>query len=508
MGDMLGKAALIHEADKGRLIERDGVPFLVKNLRHPKAGDDDQHSTLELAQFEKVHLHHDSLFLQTKELGQPVRLSLPYYYLRDLCKCPRCVDPHSKQRSFRTNDIPKNIYPRHVKWDGKDLEIKWANDIPGSEKTHTSRWNYKYLKDPVIHTHEHDSKTTTTFHWNAALMQKLQHWISYDAYMNDDAQFTAAMRNLSRLGLIFIKNVPESREMVEKIATRMGPLRNSFYGSTWDVRSVPEAKNVAYTSQFLGFHMDLLYMNEPPGYQLLHCLENSCEGGESLFADSFRAARILETRFPAEYKTLTRRHLGYEYVHDDAIYHNTRPVVELDPQTRRVRHVNYSPPFQSALPDYDGKGGNDQLGYSLMKRALDLFTRFLEHKSSVFQLKLNPGECVIFANRRVVHARKKFNTANGSRWLAGAYVDEDAVLSRFAVSSKKNRVAWHKSDPNQSVCKARQDIDQERRAAMDEAAQRGCQADTEMTDIGEGVDLEDDGVVDPAEQPDRAETRG
>jgi hypothetical protein len=75
------------------------------------------------------------------------------------------------------------------------------------------------------------------------------------------------------------------------------------------------------------------------------------------------------------------------------------------------------------------------------------FAYDLESKDSVFQLKLNPGECVIFANRRVVHARNKFNTTNGSRWLAGAYVDQDAVLSRFAVAKRNDLKSWIASDP-------------------------------------------------------------
>lgn len=92
--------------------------------------------------------------------------------------------------------------------------------------------------------------------------------------------------------------------MVEAIAIRIGPLRNTFYGSTFDVRIVLEAKNVVYTNQFLGFHMDLMYMNKPPGYQLLYCLENSCSRGESLFVDTFSAAKVIKDRYPEEYRVL------------------------------------------------------------------------------------------------------------------------------------------------------------------------------------------------------------
>lgn len=328
-------------------------------------------------------------------------------------------------------------------------------------------------------------------------MNKMQHWVSYEDYMNDDVMFTAAMRNLSRLGLIFVKDVPKSREMVEKIATRMGPLRNTFYGSTWDVKSVPEAKNVAYTNQFLGFHMDLMYMNEPPGYQLLHCIENSCDGGESLFADTFRAAHLLKLLWPEEWEALTKRHMGYEYVHEDSIYYNSRPVFELDRGGPALRYVNYSPPFQSALP-LSLKGEKGAARRALFQRALRRFAWSLQRQKSVFQLKLNPGECVIFANRRVVHARNQFNTMSGSRWLAGAYVDEDAVLSRFAVSRKKDPITWEASDPRKDHKKYLQEMKEERkayRAQLQQAQSSGGEggerpADSEAKDESSDIESE------------------
>ncbi|KAJ5157667.1 uncharacterized protein N7482_008767 [Penicillium canariense] len=453
---LMHQAVLFNAIDKGRLIDKDGHPVSVTRVeRAASKGRPASATKMEIVKPAEAYLHWDRLTLFSPNHG---RASLPFYYLRDLCKCPKCVDPHSKQRSFRTSDIPKDTHPSVVRWDGEHLEVKWANDIPGYANNHKSRWHIQYLQNPILDPHEQKSQNMKPLRWTSSLMERLQHWVSYDDYMKDDVKFAAAMRNLSRLGLIFVKNVPDSREMVSHIATRMGPLRNTFYGETWDVRTVPQAKNVAYTNQFLGFHMDLMYMNEPPGYQLLHCLENSCEGGESLFADTFRAAKIMQNEFPTEYKALARRHLGYEYAHDEHKYHNTRPVFELDPKTKDLRYVNYSPPFQSAIPSYEGKNGTGVEGFRDLKRALKHFIRLMEGQHSIFQLKLNPGECVIFNNRRIVHARKKFNTTSGSRWLAGAYVDEDALLSRYAVCRKKQPIAWEAADPFAGLEKLRRNI--------------------------------------------------
>lgn len=497
MARLTSNAVLFNAIKSGRLIEQDGKAVSVMRFKRPASnGQPDSTVQMEVTKPAEAYLHTENLVLWSAEHG---RTTLPLYYLRDLCKCPKCVDPHSKQRSFRTSDIPKDVHPRVVRWDGTHLEVEWANDIAGYERNHTSRWNIKYLRKPILDPHEQTSPNMKPLRWTSNLMNRLQHWVSYEDYMKDDAKFAAAMRNLSRLGLIFVKDIPDSREMVAKIATRMGPLRNTFYGETWDVKTVPQAKNVAYTNQFLGFHMDLMYMNEPPGYQLLHCLENSCDGGESLFADTFRAANIMKNEFPTEYKALSRRHLGYEYNHDEHKYHNTRPVFQLDPKTKELRYVNYSPPFQSALPEHEGKKGSGSQSYPDLKRALSHFIKIMEGQHSVFKLKLNPGECVIFNNRRIVHARNKFNTSSGSRWLAGAYVDEDALLSRYAVCGEKDHVSWKAADPFVGLEGLRRDIAEtsahEAKLALAEArlqeGQKGVEEAGPLGDVGSALQGQD-----------------
>ena len=392
-----------------------------------------------------VSVQKNSVTLSRGQSKEPKRFS--FLQLRDFCKCPKCVDPHSKQRSFRTQDIPAAIAPRSVVCDGKTLDVTWHNDIEGYGSDHVSRWDLDYLAYPVLNPHRKRGREGRQILWTRDKMQDMQHWISYDDYINNDEKFAGTMRNLIRTGLVFVKDIPQSRDMVEKIATRMGPLRNSFYGPTWDVRTVPEAKNVAYTNQFLGFHMDLLYMNEPPGYQLLHCLENSCEGGESLFVDTFQVAFTMRKTSPHLFDLLTKNYLAYEYRHENAIYHNSRPVIQMK-NDKFYRYVNYSPPFQSLLPPVRLEDGSESYSEALaFNTALKQFSDLMEQESRIFQLKLKPGECVLFANRRVAHARSHFNTSSGSRWLAGAYVDEDAVLSSAYVSSRKHPIASDAAEP-------------------------------------------------------------
>ncbi|KAL3467325.1 hypothetical protein BJX64DRAFT_167705 [Aspergillus heterothallicus] len=388
----------------------------------------------------------DSISLSLDLNGHNETYDISFIRLRDGCKCPKCVDRHSKQRNFRSSDIPVHITPKSCTWDGETLTLTWNQDVPGFASNHVTKYNAADLYYPweLQWTWGATGPERRRQNWDGQEMKAMQHWISYNDYMYDDEKFTVAMRNLSTLGLVFVKNIPDSREMVEKIATRMGPLRNSFYGSTWDVRTVPEAKNVAYTSQFLGYHMDLMYMKDPPGFQLLHCLRNSCDGGESLFLDAFKVAGKIRLYEPDLFNKLKNTNITYEYQHKDQSYQNTWPVFEVSPCVNPhtgVTHVNYSPPFQGpGTPRPNEKSSITREREEL--KALQKLAMAFDNRRNHFELKLNPGECVIFENRRVLHARREFNTNRGERWLAGAYVDEDAMLSRFQVCKEMHPRAW------------------------------------------------------------------
>ncbi|OXV05995.1 hypothetical protein Egran_06238 [Elaphomyces granulatus] len=381
--------------------------------------------------------------------SEAVDLVLDYVQLRDSCRCSRCVDPHSKQRHFKTSNIPLLIRVRHARWDdgGQRLEVQWENDINGFDDSHLSIYDADFLRSTFSCARDRSAGhlIVDRLHWCRLRMEELQTWISYDDFVNDDAKFCHAMRRLAQLGLIFMKDIPDSRDMPEKIATRMGPLRNTFYGLTWDVRALPKARNVAYTDQALGFHVDLMYTNEPPGYQILQCLRNSCEGGESMFVDGVRAATQLRNRDQHAYDVLRRFQVGYEYAHDDHHYRNSWPVIETQVIDNKsiVQRVNYSPPFQAPFHSHSAEHPSSwSVEFRAFTRALNKFVTILEEPCNVFELKLNPGECAIFENRRVLHGRRAFDISSGERWLAGTYVDEDALRSTFRLLRQKNQAAW------------------------------------------------------------------
>ena len=236
--------------------------------------------------------------------------------------------------------------------------------------------------------------------------------------MNSDGHLFRAIQALLRDGLIFVTDIPSVPEAISRLVDRVGPLQNSFYGLTWDVKSKPNADNVAYTDKDLGFHMDLLYMKTPPDFQFLHCIHNTCTGGESRFVDTHQARRIMEANHPEHIQPLRDHEVIYQYENFGQHYSRKRPVFS------GAQTVYWSPPFVRRL-------SNRLTDLPKFLAASKVFAEILERPDMVYETKMEEGTCAIFQNTRVVHARNGFNVNSGHRWLRGAYLDYQPLLSMY-----------------------------------------------------------------------------
>ncbi|KAF1951931.1 Clavaminate synthase-like protein, partial [Byssothecium circinans] len=375
-------------------------------------------------------------------------------FLRDSCTCPDCVDPDSRQKLYQTSDIPEDLEGacRTLvdEEKGAVIEIAWKNDVKGFAPEHRTRHSIDWLRR-ALNTEldlrggvRHDERVL----WDKDTIVKNNKWVDYKDWMAQDGVLFDALTHLNQYGLLFLKNVPESEESVVGIAGRIGTLKATFYGRTWDVRSKAQAENIAYTPKYLGLHMDLLYTTNPPHLQLLHSLRARTPGGESFFSDSFHAAYRLQQRSAFHFRTLCTFPVTYHYHHPTHHYHYTRPTIELHPYPKyseptsvAINRVNWAPPFQA--PFEARIGGENQTALRNYISAANAYDKLLSSEDNIFEHKLNEGECVIFDNRRVLHARNAFDATKGERWLKGAYVDDDVFFSKLRVLEERYKGRWH-----------------------------------------------------------------
>ncbi|KAK4204534.1 putative gamma-butyrobetaine dioxygenase [Triangularia verruculosa] len=353
-------------------------------------------------------------------------LTLSRLWLRDSCSCSKCLDPDSGQKTFSTTDLPdipatsnENV---RLQRDGS-LEVIWEKDSLSNGESHRTivsandlnllyhNYNPRIQLQPPIPRTLWDNASFTELVRSGACH------IDYNDWRNNDEAFWAAFHQFTKTGLIFLTNVPQEEHSVINIANRIGPLQYTFYGWTWDVKSKPRAENVAYTNVFLGLHQDLMYHDPIPRLQLLHCLANSCEGGESIFSDGVHAALQLYNTDREAYDFLVNIDVPFGYDKGGHHYFSTRKTIEADPATGAPFITHWAPPFQTSFPSK-----RNGIALRRWRDAAEKFQKLLEKEDNMYEVKMKPGECVIFDNSRVLHGRREFETSTGSRWLKGTYI--------------------------------------------------------------------------------------
>ncbi|KAG5353737.1 hypothetical protein E4T56_gene6885 [Termitomyces sp. T112] len=370
-----------------------------------------------------------------------LKATFPYVWLRDSCQSPECIHPTTSQKLHKSSDIPLDVKPIEggVRLLDDGIAIEWKDG-------HKSHFPISFLE-------RHSSrKNLVAFHkqivskpWNNRIITQTRDlFISYGSLQTSEGML-AALKQICRYGLLFVRDVPHKETSDEKcelstLAEMFGHIRTTFYGRLWDVRNVRNSKNVAYTNLDLGLHMDLLYLEHPPRYQILHCLRNRVQGGQSLFVDAVHCATLLQKSHPSDFDILAATPVAFHYINDGHHLHREHATIELaNPSSGTppgmISHINYSPPFQAPLPL-----STPDAFYPALKH----FTEALNDPLNTYRYTLQEGDAVIFDNRRVLHSRTAFNDIDGqekegetNRWLKGCYLEADDLLDRRRVLEAK-----------------------------------------------------------------------
>jgi alpha-ketoglutarate-dependent taurine dioxygenase len=156
-----------------------------------------------------------------------------------------------------------------------------------------------------------------------------------------------------------------------------------------------------------------------------------------MFSDSFYAAELMRKESPHLFEALATFPVTFNYYNDGQSYRQIRPTVELVDQSdlsSPIKLLNYSPPFQGPYAhDIGTEDGGKK--FRLFHEAMHRFDQLVNAPENMFEYRLEEGECVIFDNRRVLHARRAFEADKGERWLKGAYADRDVYFSKLNVLS-------------------------------------------------------------------------
>jgi gamma-butyrobetaine dioxygenase len=228
-----------------------------------------------------------------------------------------------------------------------------------------------------------------------------------------------------RYGFIVFSGVPSAHHEVLRVANTFGFARETNFGTVFDVRSVPDAVDLAYTPLKLDPHTDNPYRSPVPGVQLLHCLINETSGGLSTLVDGYAVAEALRARDSEAFRVLTTTPVRFRYRDARTELVASVPPIELD-VSGRVKTIHFSPrlDFVPLLPP-------DEL--TAYYRARRIFDHMLRTSEFEIRFLLNSGDLVMFDNCRLLHGRTGFNPQEGLRHLQGCYIDIDGPRSLYRV---------------------------------------------------------------------------
>ncbi|MEM1163210.1 MAG: TauD/TfdA family dioxygenase [Pseudomonadota bacterium] len=349
-----------------------------------------------------------------------VTAAFPFIWLRE--NDPAGFHPQTQERLTDLTEIALDIAPDLVAARPTGLDVVWQK---GAEP---SVFSLDWLRAHRPGQRPKDPAETGFERWRGDLMASGIPRASASEVMESDGSLREWLVVTKRFGLSIIDGLANSTKAGMDVARRIGFLRETNFGRTFEVKSKPNPNNLAYTPVALPLHTDLTNQELPPGFQFLHCLTNEAVGGESLFCDGYAVAEDLRVEDPQAFDILSRVSVPFRFHDADTDIRSRKKVITCDDKGR-VSEICFNAhiaDFLDIAPDL----------MALYYRAYRRMMSMTRDQKYIVTLKLAAGEMAVFDNRRVLHGRGAFDPNTGARHLHGCYVDRGEFDSRLRVLSR------------------------------------------------------------------------
>ncbi|MGK7875762.1 MAG: TauD/TfdA family dioxygenase [Xenococcaceae cyanobacterium] len=340
-----------------------------------------------------------------------------YVWLRDNCLSPKCHHASSFQKIYDISDRvdlpkPKSAFIRDEK-----LIVDWDETPP-----HCSTFPLVWLLSHAYDGEKDENGTlpapdsqlgSEKILWDKAeLAAKRIEWPDFLS-----CTFESWIDQLDALGFTVLRNM--AWDNLESFVSGIGPVYElSRFGRYSTVKAIPNGQDLALSrdGNALSPHTDLTYIPAPPVVQLLYCVENQSSGGESILVDGFRVARDFRSDRPDYFQILSATQVQFRQFYQQWNYfvsHKT-PIIKLDDSGEVASihfcHKNFglNIPFDEMESFYE---------------AYRTFTRYLKNPAYQYWLRLEPGDCLLVQNFRVLHGRNAFDPSYGTRHLESTYIE-------------------------------------------------------------------------------------
>ena len=267
--------------------------------------------------------------------------------------------------------------------------------------------------------------------WQGDDFSKASVAVDYSKVMETDGGLLELLAHVENTGVALATGVPADEGAVLTLAQRIAFVEESHFGRYFQVESKPHAENLAYTPNALRPHNDLASRRYPPGIQFLHCLRNDVTGGDSVLVDAIACAEALRRTDDCAFEILANCQVTFASRSPDWHIVNRATIIDVD-EDGDIVGTRLHPALLGPVdvePDV-------QMDFYRAHRELLAIASSTEMQ---YRFRLEAGECQVFDNRRILHARSSYDPASGHRMLQGCYVCRDDFMSRLAVLRRKGR---------------------------------------------------------------------
>lgn len=344
-------------------------------------------------------------------------------WLRDNALDPATRSPSNAQRLITLHDIPADTVIAKATVSDDMLSVRFAPE----EKTvaFPSGW---------LREHAYDANAGRTPGWTSSAIETWDGQFdiqcvtsNYQSVREDTAALREWLAGVRCYGFAKLTDGPVESGALLDVASLFGYVRETNYGKWFEVRTEVNPANLAYTGLGLQAHTDNPYRDPVPTLQILYCLENSAAGGDSQVVDGFAAAHRLRSEDPHGFDLLTRYCARFEYRGTGDVHLVSRkPMIELTPDGE-LASIRFNNRSTAAITDVPFDDMSDY--YAAYRRLGEI----IDDPAMAVGFKLEPGECFIVDNTRILHGRTGYANCGGSRWLQGCYADKDGLLSTLSV---------------------------------------------------------------------------
>lgn len=333
-----------------------------------------------------------------------------YLWLRHNCDEDR--HPVTRERVVCSSDLPLHPRPREIWVDSSPevLKITWAEE-DGAQSSRTSTYTFEWLRQ---HAYSYGQPLPTPPPSDPTVLK-------LDASKLTLEQLSQQVVDVvDKYGVAVVENYGlDTETLIDSLAAGRGlQIRATHFGRIEDLRTDnttnQNTDQLGYTDYPVRLHTDQPFLENPPQYQLLQCMQPAEEGGENYLVDALAAANYLKATDAHAFKLLTTVPVAFHRKQKNFESLKSAPILQFDEAGNFVVRYSYFTMAPYKLP------------FAEMEewyRAYNAFADVTNKPAHQYHVPLKQGDFVMYNNHQMLHARHGFK---GARWMRGIYFDSVA----------------------------------------------------------------------------------